>query len=529
MELQELTASLARPGAFPTRPGSVEVRHTHISVVFIAGDLVYKVKKPVDFQFLNFLTLESRKKFCDAEVRLNSRLAPGVYLGVVPVTVTPEGPVFEGEGEPVEWAVKMRRLPDSATLAARLKSGDLDEAVLDTLGARIAAFHSGAERGPHVSVHGSFDTVAFVSRQNFEQSEGHAGVTLSRAVLERLKALNDAELSRLRPLIEARAARGKTRDVHGDLHLDHVYHFPGKAPPGDIAVLDCVEFNDAYRCSDVIADMAFLAMDLIFKGRTDLADRFVNAYFAASGDGEGRGLLPFYIAYRAAVRGKVEGFLATDASAPAEKREGAVRSARAHWLVALGALAGPREKPALILTSGLPGSGKSRVAADLEAHAGFTRIISDVVRKELAGLAPTQSAKSDFGGGIYTAEWNEKTYGECLKRTEAALFEGRRVVVDASFREEANREKFVALAREMGVPVAIIHRTAPEAVVRERLARRGDNSISDADWEIHRKFALVWEESSSEIAAITADIPHTADKREPLRLTLAALEKVGLY
>lgn len=524
-----MTKALARPGAFPFPPASVEVRHTHISVVFLADDLVYKVKKPVDFKFLNFLTLKDRKKFCDAEVVLNSRLAPGVYLGVVPITMTPSGPVFEGEGEAVEWAVKMRRLPDEATLAQRLKNTTLDETVFTRLGARVAEFHAGAANGPEIAAHGSFETIAFVSRQNFEQSESHAGVTVNATVLDRLKAANERELARLKPLMEARAARGMTRDVHGDLHLDHVYHFPEKTPPDDISVLDCVEFNDAYRCSDVVADAAFLAMDLIFKGRRDLAEKFTDAYFEASGDSEGRGLLNFYIGYRGAVRGKVEGFLATDGNAPEEKRAGAVKSARAHWLVALGALESPRRRPALVLTSGLPGSGKSRIAADLEGSGGFTRIISDVVRKELAGLNPTQSAKTEFGGGIYTSEWNEKTYAECLARAEKALFEGKRVVVDASFREESNRRRFLALAGDYGVPAVIFHRTAPESVVRERLSRRGANSISDADWEVHRKFALVWEEPSPEVAGITVEIPHLEDKREPLNLSLAALERLGLY
>lgn len=529
MDWTELSAALAKPAAFPSKPQSVEVRHTHISVVYIAGDLVYKVKKPVDFQFLNFLTLESRKRFCDAEVRLNSRLAPGVYLGVVPVTIGPEGPVFEGTGEAVEWAVKMKRLPDEATLAARLAAGTLDETVFDRLGRRIAEFHAGAERSEVIAKYGSFDTVAFVSRQNFEQSESHAGVTVSAAVLSRLKEGNERLLAAHRALIESRAARGMTRDVHGDLHLDHVYHFPEKAAPDDIVVLDCVEFNDAYRCSDVIADMAFHVMDLIFRGRRDLAERFAKAYFAASGDEEGRALLDFYIAYRAAVRGKVEGFLAMDGGAPKDKREGAVKSSRSHWLVALGALSSPERKPALVLTSGLPGSGKSRVAADLEANAGFTRVISDAVRKELAGLSPTESGKAEFGAGIYTPEWNAKTYDECYRRAAEALFEGGRVVVDASFREEAMRQRFLDLGLEYGVPALIIHRTAPEAVVRERLARRGANSLSDADWEIHRKFALVWDASSPRTAAATVEIPHSEGKREPLERALEALRCRGLY
>ena len=529
MDWPDLITQLANPAAFPCAPRTVEVRHTHISVVYMTDEFVYKVKKPVDFGFLNFLTLEDRLKYCEAEVKLNSRLAPGVYLGVVPITFGRDGPRFEGEGLPVEWAVKMRRLPDDATLAARLAKGELSDATFARLGQAIAQFHRNAPGGPSIERYGSFAVIAHNSRENYQQSRPHIGTTISKTVWSRLTAANDRQLERLSPLMESRAKNGMTRDVHGDLHLDHVYLFPDRAPPQDMLILDCVEFNDSYRCSDVVADMAFLAMDLIFHDQRDLMRSFVEAYFEKSGDGDGRKLLDFYVAYRAAVRGKVEGLLALAAEAPADKREAALKNARAHWLVALGALEAPARRPALVMTSGLPGSGKSRIANDLSQQAGFVRVVSDVVRKELAGLSPTSSAKTGFGEGIYTAEWNARTYGECLRRAEELLFEGARVVVDASFREESRRLEFMDLAARMGVPCILFHRTAPEEVVRERLSRRGPTSISDADWAISSESQKRWQAASKRVAGATVEIPHTAEKHEPLRLATEALRMAGLF
>lgn len=528
MSWSELIASLSSPEAYPTPPAEVSVRHTHISVVYLADELAYKIKKPVNLGFLDFSTLERRHFYCNEEVRLNRRLAPDVYLGVVPVAMSARGLRFEGEGEPVEWAVKMRRLPDEATLLSRLRQGSLSPDTFVSLGRRIAAFHRDAEAGSDIAVHGSFRVVSHNCRENLEQALPHVGTTLTPALWERLRSANERELARLRDLIEARTRRGMTRDTHGDLHLDHVYAFPGLPPPGDLVVLDCVEFSDDYRCGDVVSDMAFLCMDLLYRDRPDLMTSFADVYFEATGDEEGRGLLSFYIAYRAAVRGKVDGMEAREPEVPEEERRSAAQSARAHWLLALGQLESPARRPALILTGGVPGSGKSRLAEGLEKGAGFTRISSDVVRKKLAGLAPTQSARAAFGEGIYTPAWNDRTYGECLSRAEAILLDGGRVVVDASFREERMRRRFLDMARRLAVPCLLFLRVAPEGVLRKRLAKRDDKSVSDADWGISRMAAQRWETLSEETARIATEIPHMVDKNAPLERALTVLQRAGL-
>ena len=271
MELSRLIHALADPSAYPVTVEKVDVCHTHISAVFLAGPYAYKIKKPVDLGFLDFSTLAKRRHFCEEEVRLNRRLAPEVYLGVVPVTATEYGVRVEGQGEAVEWAVKMNRLSDDTTLQNRIQHGDLPSGAVEALAQRIASFHAGADAGEHISAFGRFEVVARNARENFEQSASQVGTTLSQAVFERVQALTEAELARHQHLIEERAGRGVPRDTHGDLRLGHVYLFPERQPPADLAIVDCIEFNERFRFADPVADMAFLAMGLAFHGRRDLA------------------------------------------------------------------------------------------------------------------------------------------------------------------------------------------------------------------------------------------------------------------
>jgi predicted kinase len=294
-------------------------------------------------------------------------------------------------------------------------------------------------------------------------------------------------------LIELRAERGVPRDTHGDLRLGHVYYFPDREPPGDLVVIDCIEFNERFRFADPVADMAFLVMGLTLQGHRELARAFTEAYFRASGDGEGRALVPFYTSYRAAVRGKVEGLKLTRPEIPESDRAAALTKAQGSWLVALHELEEPGRKPCLVLVGGLPGTGKSTLARGLAGRAGFRVIRSDLVRKELAGVAGKQAGPSAFGEGIYAAEWAERTYAECLRRAEGLLFEGERVLVDANFREEAWRRAFLEAATRWGVPGGLLLCQAEPDVVRERLAGRRDDA-SDADWTVYLKAAETWED-----------------------------------
>jgi len=294
MELGELIEALSRPQAYAFPAQQIEVRHTHVSVVFLAGPYAYKVKKPVNLGFLDFSSLEKRRHFCEQEIHLNRRLSPSVYLDVVPIARTSKGIQLEVQGEIVDWAVKMERLPETATLAAliaepmvsraRSVSDGVTEPVayapgsdcghslggeagapgkilptqVTALAKRVARFHAEAETNPHISTFGRLQVVAQNAHENFDQAEPLVGVTSSRAVFNRLKELCQAALVRLGPHIESRAVRHVPRDTHGDLHLDHVYVFPDRPPPDDLVIVDCIEFNERFRYADPGADMAFL-------------------------------------------------------------------------------------------------------------------------------------------------------------------------------------------------------------------------------------------------------------------------------
>jgi aminoglycoside phosphotransferase family enzyme len=338
-----LIQSLGDPAAYEPPVEGVVVRQTHISVVCLAGPFAYKVKKPVRLGFVDYSTLARRRHFCREEVRINRRLAPEVYLGVVPIVRERSGGRLrvEGTGEAVEWAVKMRRLPDEARLKETLARGEVDRGVIEELGRRIAAFHARARRDERIADHARFEKVARLVRRNLDEARGQVGRTIDMAEFDRLGLLSENVLARLGPLIDARADRGLPCEGHGDLRLDHVYLFPDRPCPGDMIIVDGIEFDEALRAADPVADVAFLIMELIAHGRRDLADATRDAYFSASADFEGKPLLAFYVSYRAAVRGKVEGLKAADPESDAATLEAASLKSQARWRLAIAELEDP--------------------------------------------------------------------------------------------------------------------------------------------------------------------------------------------
>lgn len=492
----ELCAALRDPSSYPMPVTVIEERETHISHVFLAGPWVYKVKKPVDFGFLDFSTLSRREHLCREEVRLNRRLAPDVYLGVVPIAYDAGGQLrVEGEGDVFEWAVKMRRLDDDHSLRSRLH--DLDVGIVDRVARRLAAFHSAQPSTEEARRNGSFDVVAGNARENFSQTMPHIGRTVHAAVHRRLTEHTEAALTRHAALITARAAAGMPRDTHGDLRLEHVY-----LEEEALTVIDCIEFNARFRYADPVADIAFLAMELGLYGRRDLVQPLLDGWFAAMDDPSGRELLPLYAAYRAIVRAKVDGFALSEATGP--RATALLTRARAEWMEALHWLEAPVERPAIVAIGGLPGTGKSTLARAVAAAANFEVIRSDVVRKELAGLEPTTHTSSAFGAGLYSPEWTDRTYAACLERAEQIVFEGRRAIVDATFGSPARLDAAVALARRLNVPLVVLECTTSPELVHTRLdARVGD--ASDADWGVYKRAEPAWTPLAGAVRIDTED------------------------
>ena len=507
MNTTELIDALSKPSAYSFPAARVDFVQTHISLVFLVGDTVYKVKKPVALGFLDFSTLAKRKHFCEEEVRLNQRLAPSVYLGVVPIAYEEGQLRVEGTGEAVEWAVKMVRLPADATLEHRVDSGQATASEMAAVAQLIARFHGTAVTSAVIASFGSFDVVAGNARENFEQARPEIGLTVHADVFEHLRRLTEKQLERLHSIIEARAKRGLPRDTHGDLHLDHVYHFPDRSPPDDWAIIDCIEFNERFRYADPVADMAFLVMDLKLHGRPDLAQALADAYFQHAGDEEGRALVAFYSAYRSIVRAKVGGIKLREPEVGKRDRSEVLLRSRAHWLLALSELEEPARQPCLLLIGGMSGTGKSTLARLLAERHGFEIIRSDVARKSQPLV---QRAQAD----LYSLEQTDRTYAECLRQARDSLFAGKRVIVDATFRQEKHRMTFVDAARELCVFAHWFDCQADPEVAKLRIATR-KNDPSDADWAVYQSQAATWEPAGEKTQAIhsaidTNDSPEAA-------------------
>lgn len=457
-----LPGALLDPAAFPHPPAEVTLVETHISWVFFAGDLVYKVKKPVRFPFLDFTGLGERRRFCEEEVRLNGALAPGVYRAVLPVARAGEGLKIGGAGEPVEWAVEMRRLPADGMLDRLLRNGPPGNALLDSIARLLARFHAGAPTG--AGVDGFAEPEALRARVFETIDEGR------RSMPPELHAYFamyfDRFLREERPLLERRIREGRIREGHGDVHAGNVC----VAPEG-VVVYDRIEFSRAFRCGDVAYEIAFLAMDLDRHGFFDAARRFVQRYAEEARDPEMPRLVRFYKTHRALIRGVVH------------RLQGREEEALRYLSLAAGYLL----PPSLLLACGLPATGKSRFAREFGEAVESVVLRSDAVRKELLGIAPGERWKGGFREGPYSPEATDRTYAELLERAKRALEEGRTVVVDATFPSPLRRSPFRAMARRRGAPFLLAHLTAPEGEIRRRMEERARDrgEISDAGMEVY--------------------------------------------
>jgi uncharacterized protein len=465
----ELVSAMLEPGFYPRRPSQVTHKETHISHVFLTDDLVYKVKKAVRFSFLDYSTLGKRRHFLNEELRLNRRLAPSVYLAVMPISFDATGWRLGGWSAPAEYTLVMRRLPERRMLPFLLDSGQLTPEMMGALAEILAPFHAGAAP---VKNNAGFDYPSNVQKEwaeNLAELQPFFGTWIEEAGFAALQKFGAEFIDRHRDLFIRRINDGWIRDVHGDLHCEHICF----APEG-IQIFDCIEFSPQLRCCDLASEIGFLLMDLEVRGGGTLVQPFLTRYLELLHDPDLPGLLPFYQCYRALVRGKVEALRSTgpDSKAPRYFRY----ALRFTW---------SSLKPFLVVVCGLTGSGKSTLARELGERLGLPVINSDSVRKAIAGQPSRQVVP--FNEGIYSASMTKKTYAKMAREAEKQILEGKGAVLDATFGRKKHREMMVRLAEKHKIPLLLIHCSASEAITQQRLDRRAleGKDLSDGRWEIY--------------------------------------------
>lgn len=476
---QRLIESLLDPGCYPHPVKTVRLIETHISWVLLAGRYAYKIKKALDLGFLDATRLDARHDYCSEEIRLNRRLAPQLYLGVATIGGSHANPEWDTHPA-IEYAVKMRRFASTKTLDHLIIRGKIDSANMDNLANTLAQFHS-ALPATETTTSAEFSAnIHNVLLQNFSQLSGSLTEAADLSKLSALQQASELAYSANRQRLEQRCAQGFVRECHGDLHLGNIVLIGNKPTP-----FDGIDFNPALRWIDVMDEVAFLFMDLLHHQRKNLAYRFLNSYLELTGDFAGVGLLNFYCAYRATVRTKVSAIRSNQTSTSPRAQREALSTCRNYLALATEQL--ERRQPRLLITHGLPGSGKSIFAQAALERFGAIRLRSDVERKRLFGISPLENSHTKQN--IYSAEATQCTYAHLLAIARLLLTAGHTVIVDAAFPKHDEREMFLKLAQEMRVPFAIASLQADEATLRTRILKRQhlSNDPSEADIEVLRK------------------------------------------
>ena len=459
----KLVAALLVGHRYPHPAKAVRLIETHISWVLLVGRYAYKIKKALDLDFLNFTTLEARRFCCTEEIRLNRRLAPKIYLDVISIGGSPDEPEL-GAQPAIEYAVRMRRFASANQMDRLLARGKILPRHLDCLAATLACFHGGLPAAETDSAFGSAAAIHASALQNFEQLQPLLKQPADLDAVAALRHATEVAYTGCEKRFGERRAQGCVRECHGDLHLGNIVLVGDEPIP-----FDGIEFNPALRWIDVMDEAAFTVMDLLHRERPEFAYRFLNAYLEATGDYGGVSVLRFYVAYRAAVRAKVSAIRASQAGMSIRDTEDALATCRSY--LELGEAYLTQYQPTLIITHGLPGSGKTTFAQAALERLQALRIRSDVERKRLFGLAPLADS-SCIGNNMYSADATRRTYARLRELARGLLMAGFPVIVDAAFLKQDERKQFRELAQELSVPFAIASMQASKATLSARITQR---------------------------------------------------------
>lgn len=467
--LPALIQQMCQPSFYPhpvVEP--IRLMQTHVSYVLLTGDYAYKVKKPVNFGFLDYSTLDQRRHFCREELRLNQRTAADLYLEVVPMAQ--DGETYHLGGDPaVEYAVKMVQFPQDTLLSALYARGELTEDLIRTLADQVAAFHLAAETNDHIRTYGTVAKIRQAFDENYAQTQGYVGGPQTQAQLEQTQAYTNHIFDTQGDLFQRRVDQNWIRACHGDLHLNNLCYWQNQ-----LYLFDCIEFNEPFRYVDVMYDVGFVVMDLLAKDCRALATAFLNHYVEQTGDWEGLQLLPLYISRQAYVRAKVTSFLLDDpAIDPATKAQSS-DTAAAYYRLAWDVV--QPQAGRLYLMAGLSGAGKSTTARELARQTGAIHLRSDAVRKHLAGVPLLERGDQS----LYSPAMTQKTYHRLLELGLTLAQAGFTVVLDAKYDRQALRQPVLDQAQATGIPLQMLHCTAPPEVLEDRVRQRSGD-IADAN------------------------------------------------
>jgi uncharacterized protein len=478
--LPDLIQQMLQPGFYPHRVTEpLHLIQTHASFVLLTGEYTYKIKKPVNFGFLDYSTLEKRQHFCTQELMMNRRTAPEIYLEVVPIIQ--KGDRYQlgsnlqslNPGEtPVEYTLKMREFSQDSLFLSLLERGQITERLMEELGREVAKFHSTTISNNYIRKFGEVSQIREAIDNNYLISQKYIGGPQTQIQYQETKNYTDLFFEQNQELFDSRIANNKIRECHGDLHLRNIALWQDK-----ILLFDCIEFNESFRFVDVMYDVAFTVMDLESRGHQELGNTFLNTYIEQTGDWEGLQLLPLYLSRQAYVRAKVTSLMLDDAAiSTTEKVE--ISQTAAHYYQLAWEYTKPR-RGKLTLMSGLSGSGKSTVARYVARRTGAIQIRSDAVRKHLGEIPLNQRGEQD----LYSPEMTAKTYSRLLELGIILAQRGWNVILDAKFDRQNLRTTAINMAQSRNLPLQIVYCTAPIEVLRSRLEQR-QGDIADATAEL---------------------------------------------
>lgn len=491
----DVIEDLMRPAAYPEQTRTVSLIQTHISWILLTDRHAYKIKKPVNFGFLDFSTLEKRRFYCHEELRLNRRLCPDLYEAVVELRSTQDGAAFHGDGPLLDYAVRMKRLPPEGMLDRLVEQHAVSNDDMRRIAVSISSFHKAAAPSPPSAGFGSLEQIMFNWNESLEQMRPYEASTLPACERERIAAWVSGYTREHAGLFADRVHGGYIRECNGDIHLENIC-----LHDGNISIFDCIEFNERFRFCDTAADIAFLAMDLDYHCRPDLAQCVISAYCSDSGDHGLPAVLTFYKLYRAFVRGKVESFRLSDTGISEHERLAASSRAVRHFRLVRGYLVRETLKPSLFITCGLMGCGKSALAEQLAFELGIPVHSSDRIRKAMFDAPRVQAEQAEYGTGLYSAEKDRATYYELERLARESLAAGSSVIIDASFRTRSDRARFAALAASAGVEFIVLNVQCDEATQLRRLDERSraGSSLSDGRQELAAPQRLSFETPADE-------------------------------